>query len=580
MKSFILFLSLSVSSLVTAAAGAGFDKPAGIYINWAAYDEMADNVRLDEPLAMHQLQEQVRLRKLGVRLDYYMMDCNWFDPASGYRQWRKESWPQGPERWLKACRENGVKPGLWLSTNTLFGKMTVPPAWQSSYDVADKSMSLFEGGFLADFIDVMQMWVDSGVEMFKFDFVNFGAATAETKKKLSIDEIRQKNRAAFHQALVAFRQRNPQVRTLAYNGFIDEPLSPTLPEFRKWYAGSKALEQLMDIFDGIYCGDPAFADVPTQNFWRSKDIYSDHQVRKWEYIGVPLDRVDSSAFMVGTTNTCYGRRTAGWKAMLLLSLARGGWANTYYGDLSLISDEDARWFAQAQSLFLPLQAKHAITSFGAIPAAVNPYGFAAQETGGGLVTVINPSQGFATLKLPASGGGRVLFADAGFTPALQEGTITLGPEQMAVVGFGSYDDAKYDFGRNNDLKVPVEIKPLQAEVAPLSKNCVSATISSLPAGKNIRVLWQQFKADGTPKRSRVFGNGGSAGKILSIKAEQEGRLVPVEIHYDKLIWSGLSWAAGEIKGQNLNAAQPLKLTFNSLEPEPVEIRAQVHALKY
>ena len=38
-------------------------------------------------------------------------------------------------------------------------------------------MSFAEGGFLADFTDIFQFWHDRGVRMFKFDFVDFDAAT-------------------------------------------------------------------------------------------------------------------------------------------------------------------------------------------------------------------------------------------------------------------------------------------------------------------------------------------------------------------------------------------------------------------
>jgi hypothetical protein len=37
------------------------------------------------------------------------------------------------------------------------------------------------------------------------------------------------------------------------------------------------------------------------------------------------------------------------------------------------------------------------------------------------------------------------------------------------------------------------------------------------------------------------------GKIFVLNAWQNARPVPVDINYDKAIWSGLSWAVGEIK---------------------------------
>ena len=68
---------------------------------------------------MRELDNVIRLGKLGVRFDYYMMDAFWFDPDGGYRTWRKPSWPSGPDLWIKKCQENGIKPGLWFSSNTL-----------------------------------------------------------------------------------------------------------------------------------------------------------------------------------------------------------------------------------------------------------------------------------------------------------------------------------------------------------------------------------------------------------------------------------------------------------------------------
>ena len=59
--------------------------PIVVYNDWSAYDELSDNIPLTEQLAMKELDEILRLRKLGVRFDYYMMDAFWFDPDGGYR---------------------------------------------------------------------------------------------------------------------------------------------------------------------------------------------------------------------------------------------------------------------------------------------------------------------------------------------------------------------------------------------------------------------------------------------------------------------------------------------------------------
>src|ERR1700687_6502416 len=90
--------------------------PIFVYNDWSAYDELSDNIPLTEQLAMKELDEILRLRRFGVRIDYYMMDAFWFAPDGGYRAWRKPNWPNGPDAWIKKCRDNGIMPGLWFGT--------------------------------------------------------------------------------------------------------------------------------------------------------------------------------------------------------------------------------------------------------------------------------------------------------------------------------------------------------------------------------------------------------------------------------------------------------------------------------
>jgi hypothetical protein len=89
--------------------------PISVYNNWSAYDELSDNVPLTEALAMRELDELLRLKRAGVRFDYYTMDAFWFAPDGGYRTWRTPNWPNGPDAWIKKCRDNGILPGLCLA---------------------------------------------------------------------------------------------------------------------------------------------------------------------------------------------------------------------------------------------------------------------------------------------------------------------------------------------------------------------------------------------------------------------------------------------------------------------------------
>ena len=128
----------------------GFIEPVSIYINWASYDLLSDNVPLTETLAMTQLDHLLRLKRAGVRFDYYLMDAYWFDPDGGYRIWDRRHWSaEGPERWIARCHENGVLPGLWVASNELttpiFRHLNAIQAWRDSLDAGENSACLFHG---------------------------------------------------------------------------------------------------------------------------------------------------------------------------------------------------------------------------------------------------------------------------------------------------------------------------------------------------------------------------------------------------------------------------------------------------
>ncbi len=306
------------SSSIPVRGTVALNQPIAVYNNWSAYDELSDNIDLNESLAMKELGEILRLRRAGVRIDYYVMDAFWYATNGGYHQFRSPHWPNGPDRWLKACRDNQIKPGLWVASNVPF-RLDILPEWRSSMDATGSAMCLFDGGFLPQFMDTLQFWYDRGVRFFKFDFANFTIATPAAAERYSKEEIVQRNCKALREAIQRFKHKNPDVLFAAFNGFGGE------------YEGTfTPIRQTVDLrwleaFDSLYCGDPRFSDVPSMNFWRSMDFYSDHMVRYYEANGMPLERIDNCGCMFGVAGTCYQRRTATWKSMLLLEHARGGW---------------------------------------------------------------------------------------------------------------------------------------------------------------------------------------------------------------------------------------------------------------
>ncbi len=557
--------------------------PISIYDNWSTYDELSDNVPLTQALAMKELQQLLELRKAGVRFDYYVMDAFWFDPDGGYRTWKKPNWPNGPDLWIKTCLANGIRPGLWFGTNALV-HLNPAPQWRSSLNRQGTAMSMFEGGFLPDFMNVLQYWYDQGIRYFMFDFADMTAATPQAEATLTREEIVRRNSTAFRDALAAFRRKNPDVVLEAFNGFggvMDSTFYPFPfrdPVDLRW----------LGVFDALYCGDPRPGDVPEMNFWRSLDIYSDHQAIRYEQAGVPLNRIDTTSFMAGLTGTIYRRGFQEWKGSLILTLARGGWINNTQGNLELMSDPDRRWFARVQSLYLHLEAEGQIKSFGGVPGNDQTYGFGALDSDGSVYVVMNPAQDMARVQMPLLSreqaqlaGGRLLFRDAGYVPHIGGNTIELGPGQMAMVGFGKYASPAYDFGAQQDVVIPRTIRPIAAEFRNIGKGEIQATIPA-PANGDLRLIMQQYSPDGTPMRTFAGGppTGTNMDTVFLLKAEQDGKHLPVREKYDHVIWSGLSWAAGEIDEKDLKPGAPLTLTFQSVEKNPVVLKGRVYLVQY
>ena len=578
-----LLLILPTSHAQTEPPPPALSGPISVYNNWSSYDELSDNIPLTENLAMRELNELLRLKRAGVRFDYYMMDAFWFAPDGGYRTWRKPNWPDGPDAWIQKCRENGVLPGLWFSTNTLV-KIQAAPAWKDSLNADGSEMSFSEGGFLPDFMSVLQLWYDRGIRMFKFDFVDMTAATPADAAKLSKAAIIERNATAFREALLAFRNKNPDAVLLAFNGFggtLDNTYSPlpfSDPTDLRW----------LQVFQMEYTGDPRPSDVPEANFWRSMDIYSDHMVRRFEQLGFPLERIDSTGFMVGNTGTIYYRAMHAWKGAFLLMLARGGWVNTVHGNLEFIDDQDAHWMARAQSLFFELQGLGRIHTFGGIPGDVEPYGYGGVTTRGSVYVVMNPGQTIATIKLPKLargqsplGLGRVQFRDAGFEPQLRGMQVSLGPGQMAMIGFGAYASPNYDFGIQSDVVIPRSISPFSISFRDTGAGSVEASVVP-PSHGVLRVIAQEMTPSGQLRRTWAGGppSGQNMGKVFGFSAAQNGRPIPVRVDYDKVIWSGLSWAVGEINLKDLTPGTPILLRFHSAEKDPIKVKCTAYLVEY
>lgn len=571
--------------MAASPVATGLKRPMVVYNNWSAYDELSDTIPQTSALCMRMLDEVLRLKQAGVQVDCYLMDAFWFDVDGGYRVWHKEHWPEGPDAWVRKCRENGIMPGLWFSTNLFVsgGQPMLRPVkeWSGSVDAGGATLSLTEGGYLNHLMQTLQQYADMGIGLFKFDFAYFDAATAATRENTLASEIIENNKRAFIAALRQFRHDNPEVIIIAYNGFGAEMEDTTHP-FRKTID-----PRWPEVFDTMYSGDPRLSDVPMQNFWRSQDIYSDQMVREMAFNGLPVERIDNCSFMIGETGTCYRRGIAAWRSSLLLNMARGGWLNVMHGNIDLLDDADARWMARAQHLYLPLQRHGRTTFIGGLPGRCEPFGYKAESTDGAVLTLVNPSQ--QTLRLPLQTDNSydtatLLFADSGFSPQIQADSIVLGPEQMAVVGLGRYSGSEYQLGEEPDVLIPSAIKQIGAEtVTALTSGAKGSFSASVPAGEGIRITMQQCDSKGKP--FRYWGGGLPDGRNMKdyylITARQGKRSIPLKIQYDKVLWSGLSWATAEIDTSEFDHSRSVTLEYGVPELESGNsLDCKIYSVKY
>jgi hypothetical protein len=70
------------------------------------------------------------------------------------------------------------------------------------------------------------------------------------------------------------------------------------------------------------------------------------------------------------------------------------------------------------------------------------------------------------------------------------------------------------------------------------------------------------------------------GKVFVLSASQAGKPVRVEVNYDKVIWSGLSWAVGEIRHSTLKPGVPVVIECSSAESDAVVLEGKAFEVVY
>jgi hypothetical protein len=206
--------------------------------------------------------------------------------------------------------------------------------------------------------------------------------------------------------------------------------------------------------------------------------------------------------------------------------------------------------------------------------------------------MVNPSERVRMVRMPQLSPqqprpqhGRILFRDAGFDPTLANEAITLGPGQFALVGFGRFADPANDLGTGDNAPIPRRIRSVRAPFSPAAdkdesepSTAIEATIKP-PANGDLRIVLRRRNAH--DKLSRVFSPRQNLGDFFTIEASQDGHALPVAKNYDKIIWSGLAWAVGEIRHSDIEPGEPIELRLSTQDQDPsIHLTGQAYSVEY
>ncbi len=203
-----------------------------------------------------------------------------------------------------------------------------------------------------------------------------------------------------------------------------------------------------------------------------------------------------------------------------------------------------------------------------------PYGFAGATSRGAVYVVVNPGQTVARLSLPAlasgqpRGPGRILFRDAGFSPHLTGNDLTLGPGQMAAVGFGAYAAPEFNFGVQREVLIPESIEPVDADFNFTAPGVLEARFDP-PIRGVLRIVVLEREPGGKTQTGTAAGAlaAGSRSRF-TLEITQAGRPIPLrpggaESEVNGTLSAQPSWAVAEIDINDLTPGIPLRVRFQS-----------------
>jgi len=539
-----------------------------IYCDWAAHDELGTLVKpqLTEQLTNSLLDRlQAMKSEYGIQFDYYLIDAFWYDPKGAYLTFKKPNWPRGYEPALHRMLELGMKPGLWfdLGGSTLDLKET--PSWRGP-----EHPCLSDPAFAQVFQDAFALHIrDHSLGMLKFDFANLHCRHANDEAPSLA--ILEKNADSLLEICRKVRELNPAIVIRAYNSFsLNEVMDSTKYSDQAYSISPWWLRW----FDSVYSGDPRPSELPSVTSLRdSVNWYQDHVFRGYARSLMPLFTIDDCGTLVGKTSTILYLGAEGFTDSWILDIMRGDLAPIFYGDLTLLTDNDRRFMAGTLRYLRRHQAVLANTRpILGVPGKGEVYGYWSDNQDIGFATFVNPGlfpQSFS-LVIPkgklSSGFEKLVFSNDG--QARQPVRPLAGVLQAKLV---PGEIRVYALGPRERIE-PLELPPAPTrdyhEVTPVadpfgSKREAAIRIGQNQVGMTLAIIIQYHK-QGEPDRSydrpqevlRVVGK---------IGARQVGfTSIPGE---GTDIWSRCSWAVFKRRFTAGDANQLLDLKLVG-EPPP------------
>lgn len=361
-----------------------------IYCDWAAHDELSDEKceKLSEKMALRILKtlEKVRHEK-DVCFDYYLMDDFWFQQDKPYTEFNPETWPDGPDHFLKQVDKHGMKYGLWFDVN------------MASVNVSDETPKRQENGkeICLNYQENMDLLFTSiekhvrehQVRMLKFDFAYFECMNenhhCHSKRAVASKEPAVRK---FIEKLNYLRTIDPELMILAYNGFTtDLSYIGSVNPSRTGYAISPWWCLFVDY---LYCGDPRPSEIPGVDLEKSLIFYTDSMIEQFHKSLVPYDAIDDHGTMVGNTATIYYLGKKPLRDSWIMNLARGNKKEHLYGEVDLLSDADWEFIKNTQDMFDYICKDDCRTqSLPGSPSKGEIYGYHNTTGNSGFLTVVN-----------------------------------------------------------------------------------------------------------------------------------------------------------------------------------------------